>query len=48
MLKFYSKYDWKKINKVNFTIADHVSSKEGMTYNDISKRGKKFIFYVTK
>ena len=47
MINFYEKYKWKRVNKTNVELKDHLFSNNGMVFNT-KKKFKKFILYFKK
>ena len=47
MINFYEKYKWKRVNKTNVELKDHLFSNNGMVFNT-KKKYKKFILYFKK
>ena len=48
MEKFYSKFNWEKINKKNYKILDYKTSKTGMIFNLKTHNKLKFYFLTKK
>ena len=46
VLKFYQKFKWKKINKIDYKLTDHNYSALAMTYN-FKKNNKKNTYYFS-